>query len=393
MGVIVTSLHEEDLTPERIEAIFRHVGVHSAASFFERTRYSLSVRELRQAITEGARGVMERYRLDEQTLRSIEQGGGTTLNGQGAHAVRTAVPLQLLPTRFSRSEMGLNFGGNHFLEIQVVDRLCDAKVAHQWGFERGQVVVMYHLGPGPFSGTLLHHYSRRRKLKQERVPLFMASKLLFHYVQRWGRGEAASKWRHHFQLNRWTPFDPKSEEGEALRLALTMATNFGYAYRMATFRAVADAIHEAVSTTVDVALRCDVSHNGISQESRDGQPAWVARHNACRLEPGMPTIVAGSYDVPSFVGIGEDGMGGRLHSYDHGAGNLIEQYRSSGRLKQATGRVTRLRMTRGHDAAPIVRREVPCSSAEPIERLMECFERNRIMRPVVRLRPVGNLKN
>jgi tRNA-splicing ligase RtcB len=393
MGVLVTTLHEDDLTPERIERFFRCLGSNASAHFFDANRYSLTEPDLRQAICEGARGVLRRYELPESILERVELGGSASLSGRGTRAIREAVPAQLLPTRFSRSEMGLNFGGNHFLEIQAVDRLCDPRVASQWGFERGQVVIMYHLGPGPFSGTLLHHYSRRRKLRSQRIPLFLASKLLFHYVQRGRRGAIADKWNLHFRQNRWTPFAPDSDEGTALRLAIAMAINFGYAYRMATVRAILDGLHEAISPAIGASLRCDVSHNGIGEEDLLSERVWMARHNACRLEPGMPTIVAGSYDVPSFVGIGGDGHGGRLHSYDHGAGNLIEQYRAAGRLEPGAGSVVRLKLSRGRNARVLARREVPCSSPEPIERLMECLERNRITRPVVRLRPIGNLKN
>ena len=225
--------------------------------------------------------------------------------------------------------MGLNFGGNHFLEVQVVDEVLDTAVGRAWGLERGQVVVMYHLGPGPFSGTLLHHVSRRSKLQRSRVPLFFLSKLLYHYVQRLGRGTAGAKWAAHFRRNGWTALPESSEEGILFRRCLAMATNFGFAYGLATVRAITDAIQESVSAQVDASLLCDISHNGISRELVGREAVWVARHNACRLEPGKPAIVAGTHDVPSYLGIGLDGTDGQYHSYDHGAGTIIQIGRAS----------------------------------------------------------------
>ncbi len=393
MGVVITSLRAEDLTPSRIDRFFRHVCRHSAANFFDRNRYSLSVSDLLAAMREGAPGVLGRYGMDASVLDAFEGGGRVALNGGAHDAVRQAVPLQLLPTPFSRSEMGLNFGGNHFLEIQAVDRIEDQAVARRWGLEAGQVVVMYHLGPGPFSGTLLHHYSRRTKLRSERVPLFMLSKLLFHFLQRGGHGDWGRAWSLYFRQNGWTPFPVDSKEGELLRSAIALAMNFGYAYRLATVRAVMDGLGEAIDAGVRTRLLCDVAHNGIWEETHDGVPTWVARHNACRLETGKPTLVAGSYDVPSYLGIGGEGAQGRWHSYDHGAGNLIDHYRSAGALRPAAGEVVRLKMSRGRSAQVLSRREVPMSSAEPIERLMDGLERHDVMRRAVRLRPLGNLKN
>jgi len=238
MGVVKTGLRADEMSPERLAAFFARVNANSATNHFDTNHYSISAGELRQTLSEGARALLSRYGLDEKVLEGMEDGGRVPANGLETPPLTDVVPLQLLLTAFTRSEMGLNFGGNHFLEVQVVDELLDREVAGRWGFERGQVVVMYHLGPGPFSATLLNHYSRRSKLQRARVPLFFASKLLFHYLQRMGKGAASKKWGLHFRRNGWTAVPDESEEGQLLRQAFAMAINFGYAYRLATVRAI-----------------------------------------------------------------------------------------------------------------------------------------------------------
>ncbi len=391
MGVVVTDLDASALTPERLRAFFTRVNSNSAAHPFDGNRYSISGDELRRVIAVGGRGALGRYGFPESVLDRFEDRGA--ISGVADVRAEDVVPLHLLTTRFSRSEMGLNFGGNHFLEVQVVDKVLDP-IASTWGLREGQVVVMYHLGPGPFSGTLLHHYSRRTKLKSHRVPMFFLSKLMFHYLQRMGRTNPAKAWAMHFRQNRWTPFPVRSEEGQLFRKALAMALNFGYAYRLATVRAIVDGLTEAVSPNVRAELLCDISHNGITEETWGGRRGWIARHNACRLAPGGPAIVAGSYDVASYLGVGLDGgPDGRLHSYDHGAGNLIEHFRDRGTLDRDAGTVTRLKMTRGKNAEVVRSEQVPMRSAMPIDLVMECLERNGVVRPAVRLRPIGNFKN
>lgn len=392
MGVIRTKLHAKDMTRERMGAFFRAINASSAANFFQTNRYSISGAELSRVVTEGAAGLLDRYRMDRSVLDCFEDRGRMALSK--AHVpLWEVVPAPLLWTRFSRSEMGLNFGGNHFLELQTVDELVDPAVAARWNLAPGQVVVMYHLGPGPFGGTLLNHYARRDKLQDSRRPLFLVSKLLFHYLQRLGRGEFSSKWATYFRRNVWTPLPAESEEGRLLHDAFAMAINFGYGYRLATMAAIRDALSEAVSPGAGFDPLCDISHNGVSAHPDPQGVSWVARHNACRLEPGKPTIVAGSYDVPSFLGIGGNGRDGRFHSYDHGGGHLIDRHRDAGRLPEAPGKVLRVRMTRGPEAAIVREEEVPMRSVEPMDRLMECLEQHDVMRPVVRLRPLGNLKN
>jgi len=392
MGVVPTGLRVEDVTPERLEAFFTRLNSHSAANFFDTNRYSISSADLRRVVYDGARGLLGRYGMDESVLERIEDGGLYPSDTLGRGSLAEMIPAQML-TKFSRSEMGLNFGGNHFLEVQAVDEVLDADTARRWGFERGQVVVMYHLGPGPLGGTLLNHYSRRTKVQQSRVPLFFLSKLLFHYVQRLGRGSLRKKWEIHFRRNGWTPIPAHSSEGVLLRRAMAMAINYGYGYRLGTIRAIWDGLHEAISPSLPERLFCDITHNGAAERSDAGGLSWVARHNACPLLAGRPTIVAGSCDVASYLGIGLEGADGRLNSYDHGAGNLIEHYRDEGRLEAVTGSVLRFRMTRGRNAVVKSRKEIPLRTSEPIDRLMECFERHGMMRPVLKLRPLGNLKN
>ncbi len=393
MGVVVTDLDARALSPERIAAFFTSIGSHSAAHVLETNRYSLSASEMRRTLTEGGRAVTARYGLDPAVVKRMENNACIALPAGMADRVEELVPWPLLHGKFCRSEMGLNFGGNHFLELQVVDRVLDREQAAHWGLHEGQVVVMYHLGPGPFSGTLLHHYSLRSKLDASRAPAFMMSKLVFHYLQRAGKGSLAAKWHTHFERNRWTPIAVDSEEGRTFRAAMAMAMNFGYAYRLATVSAIMDGLREALSPRVHAALLCDISHNGISEELQEGRPAWVARHNACRLVPGQPTLVAGAWDVPSYLGLGEAGGDDPVHSYDHGAGHLIERARGTREMSPTSGTVTRVRMTRGRHAQVTKKVEVPVLSSTPIDRLMDCFAQRDVMRSVVRLRPIGNLKN
>jgi tRNA-splicing ligase RtcB len=387
MGLVLTDLEARELSPERIERFFTCINSHSGAHLLDANRYSLSAPDLRAAALEGGRAVLCRYGLPRSVLYRMECGGAVPVPG-GGEAWSRIVPGWLSSSPMGRSEMGLNFGGNHFLEIQTVDEVMDSRTAERWGLARNQVVIMYHLGPGPFGGTLLHHYSRREKLAGARRPLFFLSKLLLHRRQ-----DLRSAWRLHFRRNGWTAYAADSEEGVSLRQALALATNVGFAYRLATMAAIRDALHDALSPAVGAELLCDISHNGISEEPWGDRMAWVARHNACRLARGGPAIVAGAHDVPSYLGRCAVVGPAELHSYDHGAGHLIEASRRSGRLARDAGLTTRVFMSRGRRGRVRLMTRVPVRVPEPVDRLMTCFANHHVMQPVVRMRPAGTLNN
>jgi tRNA-splicing ligase RtcB len=393
MGVVVTDLRERDLSPARIRALFAWIGSQGASHPLERNRYSLDAATLRRVLVHGGRAVTSRYDLDPAVADRMENGARIELPDDPERCLSTCVPPALMNPRIAASEMGLNFGGNHFLEVQVVDDIRDPALAARWGLRLGQVVVMYHLGPGPFSGNLLHHWSRRTKLDPKRAPALLLSKLAFHYAQRLGHGALAAKWRTHFRSNGWTAIPEGSPEGRAFNAAMAMAMNFGYAYRLATVRAILDGLRQVLSPQVRAELLCDISHNGITEEVLGGERSWVARHNSCRLAPGQPTIVAGAWDVPSYLGLGLSDSDGRMHSYDHGAGHLIEVARAAGQLQPSRHTVTRVRMTRGPRAQVTRMHSVPVMHTGPLDGLMNRLQEQHLMRAIVRLRPIGNLKN
>lgn len=392
MGVLLTELEAQDITPERSLAVFRHMNEHAAKHVLDANRYSLSAAEMKRAALEGGPAGTAIYG-HESALSDRMEWSGRVHVPEGGDPWHDLVPALLKATSIGRCEMGLNFGGNHFLEMQVVDGIEDRARAGVWGLTANRVAVMYHLGPGPFGSILLHHFSRRHSLRGPRVPFYFLSKLLHHYASGERPGSMARRWELHFRKNGWTAFPPASEEGLRLRQAIAMATNFGYVYRMATIAAIRDALHAVFGQSVGVELLCDISHNSVVEEPWGDGTAWVARHNSCRVSPRAPAIIAGSHDVPSYIGCGSIDAPPELHSYDHGAGNVIDTWRAAGRL-QATYRTTqRVRLERGRGGRVQARETMPVRTDAPVRELIDCLDRNNIVHPVARLRPIATLKN
>ncbi|HEV8479158.1 MAG TPA: RtcB family protein [Candidatus Eisenbacteria bacterium] len=394
MGVLLTDLDAEEWDGDRVVDFFARVNRHAAAHPLDRNRYSLSGADLQKAALEGAPGLAQRYGLDAAVGRAMERGGRVDVpNGNGRGPWSGHVPALLRATAAGRCEMGLNFGGNHFLELQKVEDVLDRERAAQWGLEPGRLVVMYHLGPGPFASALLHHFEQRLCVGTARAPFYFASKLWHHYGPGAAPGSPSRKWQSYFRGGHWTGIPADSDEGGAFQAALAMATNFGFAYRMATIAAVRDALTETMGAPTDVRLLCDVAHNSLGEETWNGDTAWVSRHNACRVWPGAPTIVSGSWDVPSYLACGASDPPEGARSHDHGAGKVIDAQRRGHSLPVARGLTHRVDMRRGRRGRLLSHETIPVRSAEPIDRLIQCLERAGALCGVARLRPVGTLKN
>lgn len=389
MGLIRTGIAAGDLSPEALRSVAVALNLSGARTKLTSTPYSWTPSLLEAACREGAAPLIAHYRLDPQTLDAVEDGGraaGPPLSAARYHA---AVPLGLRRSRLSRSEIGLNFGGNHFLEIQAVDRIVDPAHAARLGISDGELVVMYHLGPGPLGSILSNLFAYRIKPPPHRKLGYAVLRNLLH----------ASRGAEHFRtfaaFSHWLAVDEDSEAGRALAEILAIVKNYGFAYRMATVAAIRDALVSSLGVDrSQVQLVVDLSHNMLQPETIDGEALWVSRANCCRPAEGRPGIVAGSHQVPSCLTVGPPGCERVVAGFDHGVGYLLEQATAAGALDPDPRhlQVQRIKMVRG---TPEVCSEttLPLLTSTVLDDAIVTLAASGFAQPVAYLRPVANLKH
>jgi len=116
------------------DSLFREIP----AGVGEEGRLQLSVAELDQVLVGGARWAVDRGYGVPEDLEYIEEHG----------CMQGAVPAHVSPLAKSRQrgEMGTLGSGNHYLEVQYVERILDAAAARAFGLREGQIVVSIHCG-------------------------------------------------------------------------------------------------------------------------------------------------------------------------------------------------------------------------------------------------------
>lgn len=389
MGLVATPLHVDAIEPRALTEFVSLMNASGAKTKLSRTAYSWTPDLVEAACREGARPLLENYGLAKRFLATIEDGGraaGPTLTPE---ELRRLVPSFLRTSRLVRGEIGLNFGGNHFLEVQVVDRIVDASRAAQFSVEEGQVVVMYHLGPGPLGSILSNLHARRVKPSRRRRIGYGVLRHALHAL----RGPAFHKT--FARSGPWLAVDEVSEEGKLLASVLGVIKNYGFAYRMGTVAAIRDALRHAFHLDTDsIELVVDQSHNMVQPEEIGGEHFWVSRHNCCRPRPGKAGIVAGSHNVASCLTVGPEGSDAKLGGFDHGVGFLIDQARRRGEsAPDESGATTRrVTMTRGTDRILAID-AVPLNKPTVIEATMRDLATEGLAKPVAYLRPLTTLKH
>jgi tRNA-splicing ligase RtcB len=282
-----------------------------------------------------------------------------------------------------RGQLGSLGSGNHFLEVQVVERIFDAQVATASGLVEGRVAVMVHSGSRGLGHQVCSDHVEKMLKAMPRYGISVPDPQLACAPAR-------------------------SPEGESYLAAMTAAANFGRANR----QVMSAAAREAFATLFPgchLRLVYDVSHNLAKIEGHvvDGvlRDLCVHRKGATRALPaghgqlpeeyrgvGQPVLVPGSMGAASYVLVGEPG-GEAFHSTCHGSGRVMSRHQA---MKRANGKALLARMaSQGvHVAAHSVKalpEEMP-EAYKDVEAVVATCEGAGLSRPIARLWPLGVLK-
>jgi tRNA-splicing ligase RtcB len=372
--LLLTPLERRDLAP-RLPALMDELDRSVPKGMGPGAVWDLTAdRDLARVLTGGAVHAVARGFGVARDLERCEDGG--LLADADPHVSDRALARGL-------HQVGSLGSGNHFLEVQVVDRVLAAEVAAAYDLHEGQVCVMIHSGSRGLGHQVCTDHVR------------LMEPAMAHYGIEVPDRQLACVPVH-------------SPEGAAYLAAMAAAANFGRANRQLLSVAARRAFARAVGTD-RLDLLYDVSHNLAKLERHlvDGTPRelCVHRKGATRALPaghpglpadlaavGQPVLVPGSMGTASYVLVGEPG-GEAFHSTCHGAGRRMS--RTAAR-KQVTGQALRrqlagagieVRAGSGRGLAE----EAPFAYKD-VDAVVETVERAGLARRVARLRPVGVVK-
>ena len=152
--VIRTDLTLQDLEPF-MDRLLDRLFVNVPSGVGSRGKLRLSRRELREVMVHGAAWAVRQGMGWGEDLEHTEEQGrmkGADPDAVSARAVERGLP-----------QLGTLGSGNHFLELQVVERVFDEKAARVMGLFEGQVVIMIHCGSRGFGHQIADDYIRRMK--------------------------------------------------------------------------------------------------------------------------------------------------------------------------------------------------------------------------------------
>ena len=290
-----------------------------------------------------------------------------------------------------RDQLGTLGSGNHFLEIQVVDQIYDAKKAEAYRLFEGQATVFLHSGSRGFGHQICDDFLKEmaKSAASGKAPCDLPDRQLACAAL-------------------------KSDQGRRYLSAMACAANYAWANRQILMYHAGSILLESLSISpkdLGMSLLYDVCHNIAKKEIHtvDGNQLtlYVHRKGATRALPprhpllpeiyrhvGQPVLIPGDMGTHSFVLAGAEGaMAQSFGSTCHGAGRVLSRSKA---LKIAKGRAIHRELedkgifvqSRGKRT---LKEEMP-EAYKDVSQVVEVVHEADLARKVARLRPLGVIK-
>jgi tRNA-splicing ligase RtcB len=380
--LVTTNFSEQDIRPklgQLADAIFNNVPCGLGS---RRKDFTVSQRDLDTLTARGVPWAIEKGLGWHEDAEHCEESG----------CMKNANPDKVSSNAKNRglTQIGTLGSGNHFLEIQKVDKIYDSRTGKAFGLEQeGQVTVMIHCGSRGFGHQVCSDYLRIMERAVQKYKIVLPDREL-------------------------ACAPGKSQEAQDYYQAMACAVNYAFVNRQTILHWVRQSFQQVFREDPEkfgLKLVYDVAHNIAKIENHrvdgDRKKVWVHRKGATRAFPpgneeipmeyravGQPVLIPGSMGTSSWLLVGtEQAMQVTFGSTAHGAGRMLS--RSAAKRHFYGGDVKKALEKRGihvRAASPVVLAEEADPAYKNVDVVAEVSDNIGIATKVARLVPIAVVK-
>ena len=341
----------------------------------------LNQQEEKQMVEQGARWAVEREYGFLEDLQFTEANGFLSLANADAVSERAL--------ERGKNQLGTLGSGNHFLEVQVVDRILYREAAEVMGLTEGQICVMIHSGSRGFGYQVCDEH-----------------------VKTWV--QVAKKYGIDLPDRQLASAPINSKEGQDYITAMACGANYAWNNRQCIMHWVRQTFMDFFETGVDelgLELVYDVAHNIGKFEKHlvDGieRELFVHRKGATRAFPaghpeipdkyqkvGQPVLIPGDMGTASYVLVGSpSAMEQTWGTTCHGAGRMLSRRKA---MQITKGRSIQKDLEKQGifvraEGRRTLNEEVP-EAYKDVDEVVKVVDAAGLSQRVARLRPIGVVK-
>ena len=375
--LVTTSLTESEVRPrlrDLVNQVFRDVPCGTGGEGF----IKIDEKQLEDVLRRGARWMVENGYGHARDAEFAEAGGALDEADTDQVSARAK--------KRGRPQLGTLGSGNHFLEIQYVEKVIDRDAARAMNIEEGRVVVLIHSGS--------------RGLGHQVCTDYLAE-----------MGAAMKKYNITLPDRQLACVPIQSPEGRSYLAAMRAAANFAWANRQGITHFLREAFKRIFGDGVRLDLVYDVCHNIAKHERYEvngkKRDVLVHRKGATRAFPpghseipeayrsiGQPVLIPGSMGTASWILVGAEGsMKETFGSVCHGAGRLLSSTaaRKGRDARQVQKKLEEEGILVKSETRDGILEEIP-EAYKDVDQVIEVVHQAGLARKVARLRPMGVIK-
>lgn len=284
------------------------------------------------------------------------------------------------------AQVGTLGSGNHFLEVQYVERIFDRAAAQTMGLYENEIVVLVHSGSRGLGHQVCTDYLRDMDAAMRRYGIDVPDRQL-------------------------ACVPVHSKEGQEYLAAMRSAANFAWANRQGITHFSRQAFKRIFGEKEELRVVYDVCHNiaKLERHQVEGRQVQVMVHRkgATRAFPagrpevpdvyqscGQPVLIPGSMGTASYVLVGAEGaMRETFGTTCHGAGRLMSRTAAK---KSPYALNARLRLEEQGiwvraDSRDGITEEIP-EAYKDVDAVIDVVHNAGLATRVARLKPMGVIK-
>jgi len=378
--VLRTSLKKEEVD-KYLDKLLDALFVNIPSGVGSKGKLRVSERDLEDVMVEGAKWAVKRGFGTEEDLKRTESYGAMPGADPG--------PVSKRARQRGMPQLGTLGSGNHFLELQVVEKIFDEEAAKKMGLFVGQVCVMIHCGSRGFGHQIADDYIR----------------VMMNAMRKYGINLP----------DRQLACAPiYSKEAKGYIKAMTSAANFAWCNRQMIAHWVRESFEKVFGKNAQelgIEMIYDVAHNIAKREKHviNGQEkwVWVHRKGATRAFPpghpeipevyrdiGQPVLIPGSMGTGSYILVGtREAMKKSFGSTCHGAGRVLSRKAAirAARGRDIKGELLKIGVKIRAASRDTMEEEIP-DAYKDLDIVVDVVHRAGISKKVARLRPFGVVK-
>ncbi len=359
---------------ELVNQLFRDIPSGAGRSGLIR----LSHQDLERVMVEGAAWMVAHGYGQPDDLAACEENGAIEGADLGAVGER--------PRKRGLPQLGTLGSGNHFLEVQFVERIFDPEIARKFGLAENQIVVLIHSGSRGFGHQVCTDYLKDLDKAMRRYGISLPDRQL-------------------------ACVPVHSREGQAYLGAMRAAANFAWANRQGITHFTRQAFKRIFGEKEELRVIYDVCHNIAKLERHTvggrERKVLVHRKGATRAFPagrpeipeaykeiGQPVLIPGSMGTASYVLVGAPGsLAETFGTTCHGAGRVMSRTaaKKSAFAQNARERLEQQGILVRAETRDGIAEEIP-EAYKDVEAVIEVVHNAGLSRRVARLKPLGVIK-